>query len=335
MNALNSPTLSSFHADHYDLASAQAWMDSICGPHQLTVSSPRKMHFKHFGRMINSSALGYIEYGTDVTIGIEDARRLNCYSLSLPLAGEQEHNCSGARVQSDCNSGVIVSPHIAQELTMSGECRKLQVAIPRQAMRATLESMLHRSADEPLKFETQMDAVNGTTGAWWRMVRHYLTEMQHAGALYDQPWLSSDLEALIIKGLILSQPNNYSAELNRQYQVKLPHYLVLAQEFIHNHAREEVHLEDIEAAANISRFKLFEAFRKHLGLSPMAYLKKYRLSEVRKEILQDRSARNISEIAMGWGFTHLGRFSTDYRKLFEETPTMTLQRNEARRNRLI
>ena len=65
----------------------------------------------------------------------------------------------------------------------------------------------------------------------------------------------------------------------------------------------------------------------------MVYLKKYRLNAVRQEILEHGSARNISAIAMGWGFTHLGRFSAEYRKLFDETPTMTLQRNEARRMR--
>ena len=41
------------------------------------------------------------------------------------------------------------------------------------------------------------------------------------------------------------------------------------------------------------------------------------------------TARSISGIAMGWGFMHLGRFSTEYRKLFDEIPSTTLQRNEA------
>jgi AraC-like DNA-binding protein len=62
----------------------------------------------------------------------------------------------------------------------------------------------------------------------------------------------------------------------------------------------------------------------------MVYLKKYRLNAVRREILEHGSARNISEIALGWGFTHLGRFSAEYRKLFNEAPSATLQRNEAR-----
>ncbi|MFC3608612.1 AraC family transcriptional regulator [Stutzerimonas tarimensis] len=333
MNANSQIGYHDIHADHHDLTGAHSWMQNICGPHRLKVSAPSHIHFRHMGRVLRSSTLGYIEYGTDVTVGIEDANYLNSYSLSLPLQGEQEHRRKGELVYSDQDNGVIVSPHESQELAMTGECRKLQVAISRRAMRSTLESMLHRSADQPLHFETRMDAVNGPSGAWWRMVKHFLMEMQHTGELFSQPMLSTDMETLLIKGLILAQPNNYSAELNRTCQVRLPHYLIRAQEFIHAHAREELHLEDIEIAAGISRFKLFEGFKRHFGMAPMAYLKKYRLTAVRQEILEDRSARNISEIAMGWGFTHLGRFSTEYRKLFDETPSTTLQRNEARRNR--
>jgi AraC family ethanolamine operon transcriptional activator len=40
---------------------------------------------------------------------------------------------------------------------------------------------------------------------------------------------------------------------------------------------------------------------------------------------RDRSER-ISDIAMRWGFLHLGRFAEEYRLLFGERPTDTLRR---------
>ena len=82
----------------------------------------------------------------------------------------------------------------------------------------------------------------------------------------------------------------------------------------------------MERAAGVSRFKLFEGFRRYFGVSPMSYLKHYRLAAVREEILASGGARSISTIALGWGFSHLGRFSVDYRKRFEETPSMTQRR---------
>jgi len=322
------------HADRFDLAGAHSWMSAICGPHLLYASKPDSIQFHHSGNVLKSmsTTLGIIEYGTDVTVGVTDVDSFNSYSLSLPLSGEQELSRGGVLLRSDRDHGVIVSPNQSQQLSITGDCRKLQVVITRSAMRKTLEDMLQHPLDTPLCFEPEMDVVTGSVASWWRTVRHFIEEMERS-ELYGQLLFNRDLESALLKGLILSQPHNYSAELRERLGVKLPHYLVRAKDFIHAHARDVLNLDDIEAAAGVSRFKLFEDFRKYFEMSPMAYLKKYRLMGVRQEILEDRSAHNISVIAMGWGFSHLGRFSCEYRKLFDETPSMTLQRVDARRDR--
>lgn len=332
MNARRETPASDIRVDRYDLAGARAWMAGICGPHELKTSTPERIHFHHTGNVLKSmsTTLGTIEYGTDVTISVEDIQHLNCYSLSLPVVGEQELVLGGNRLRSDRDNGLVLSPDDSQQLTIAGDCRKVQIAITRTAMGQTLEDMLQRPLQAPLRFDPIMDAVSGPSASWWRLARYHLGELNSSRDLYDQLLFSRDIESALIKGLILAQPNNYSAELRQSIEVKLPFYLVRAKAFIHANAREEVHLEDIEQAAGISRFKLFEEFRKYFAMSPMAYLKKHRLGAVRREILEDNSARNISVIAMGWGFSHLGRFSSEYRKLFDETPSATLQRREAR-----
>ncbi len=165
------------------------------------------------------------------------------------------------------------------------------------------------------------------------MVRHLLSEMEGAAELYGDSYFSADLEKALIKGLILSQPNNYSAALAQAAGTKHPHYLLRAKAFMHARAHESLALEDVEAAAGVSRHKLFEGFRQYFGLSPMAYLKQYRLEQVRRNLFDDRNHGNVSSIAMDWGFTHLGRFAADYRKLFGETPSQTVTRQQARHAR--
>ncbi|MFO2465625.1 AraC family transcriptional regulator [Pseudomonas sp. 15FMM2] len=321
--------------ERFDLEGARTWMSGICGPHRLETATPERLRFHHSANVFKSRAttLGIIEYGTDVTIDIEDAEHFSSYSLSLPLVGEQELSKGGERLSSNRDQGVIISPNEHQVLAISGDCRKLQVVITRAAMSESLEGLLQRSIDAPLRFESVMDAVGGTSAAWWRMARYFIAELELGSELYEQAAFTRDLESSLIKGLILAQPNNYSEELISVLGAKLPHYLIRARQYIHDHARDAVHLEDLEIAAGVSRFKLFDAFRKYFALSPMAYLKKYRLSAVRQEILEHGAIRTISEIALGWGFTHLGRFSAQYRKLFDESPSQTLQRNDARRMR--
>ncbi|WP_433738559.1 helix-turn-helix domain-containing protein [Pseudomonas putida] len=335
MSRHSDPQCRDIRVDSDDLEAARRWMSGICGPHRLVTTTPERIRFHHTANTFKSMAttLGTLSYGTDVTIDIEDPEHFSSYSLSLPLSGEQELSKDGSVVRSDRDQGVIISPNENQLLAISGDCRKVQVVITRLAMSESLEGLLQRPLDAPLRFEPVMDAVDGASASWWRMARYFIAELERSNELYEQVAFTRDIESSLIKGLILAQPNNYSEELRDVLGVKLPHYLIRARQYIHDNARETLHLEDIEAAAGVSRFKLFEAFRKYFALSPMAYLKKHRLNAVRQEILEQRSARNISAIALGWGFTHLGRFSVEYRKLFDESPSMTLQRNDARRLR--
>lgn len=95
------------HADHLDLAAARSWMSKVCGPHRLEAASPGLVQFQHHGNVLKSmcTTLGYIGYGTDVTITVEDAAAFNAYSLSLPLSGEQELCRGGLRLLSDVRRG--------------------------------------------------------------------------------------------------------------------------------------------------------------------------------------------------------------------------------------
>jgi AraC family ethanolamine operon transcriptional activator len=52
------------------------------------------------------------------------------------------------------------------------------------------------------------------------------------------------------------------------------------------------------------------------------------LNAARNDLLRgDVSTAKVVEIASGWGFTHMGQFSADYRRMFGEKPSETLHRN--------
>lgn len=317
---------------HRDLGIARARMADICGPHQLHASSPERISFQHSGYSFGtlSTTLGTLGYGTDVTVAVGAEHPLSCYSLTLPVMGKQELVIAGRRLHSDCDHAVILSPFAKQELHITGDCQELHVALPLFGIQSVLAELLQRPVEQPIIFEPGMDAVNGGTGSWWRMVRYLIDECERSQSLYGHLLFNRDVESALIKGLILAQPNNYSEELRHLHADKPPHYLLRAKTFIHANAKDDLCLEDIEAAAGVSRVKLFEGFRFHFGSTPMAYLRKYRLFAIRQQLLEDRSARNVSPIAMKWGFNHLGRFSSDYRKLFDETPRETLMRAQRR-----
>ena len=77
----------------------------------------------------------------------------------------------------------------------------------------------------------------------------------------------------------------------------------------------------------VSERALRNAFIRTYGLSPCRHLRMLRLTWVRRALLSAHDqAVTVTEIAMNFGFTELGRFSADYRKAFGESPSATLRR---------
>ncbi|MGB5904055.1 MAG: helix-turn-helix domain-containing protein [Xanthobacteraceae bacterium] len=71
---------------------------------------------------------------------------------------------------------------------------------------------------------------------------------------------------------------------------------------------------------------LERAFQERLGLSPRAYERERRLRAAHGLILTDGDRLSITDIAMSFGFWHLGRFAGAYAALFGCSPSETRRR---------
>jgi len=84
-------------------------------------------------------------------------------------------------------------------------------------------------------------------------------------------------------------------------------------------------LADLCAAAGVGKNRLYQAFRSLYDETPVAYFHKRRLSSARRMFVREQPARGtVKRVALDYGFTELGRFSVDYRRLFGEHPSTTL-----------
>jgi TolB-like protein len=61
---------------------------------------------------------------------------------------------------------------------------------------------------------------------------------------------------------------------------------------------------------------------------PMAFLRDLRLGRARQELLRASGGASVTDIARRSGFNHVGRFATQYRARYGESPSATLCRNK-------
>lgn len=69
------------------------------------------------------------------------------------------------------------------------------------------------------------------------------------------------------------------------------------------------------------------AFRRHLDMTPLEYLRRVRLGHAHHDLLTaDPTTTTVTDVAYRWGFPSNSRFSAYYRQAFGTTPGHTLRR---------
>ena len=96
---------------------------------------------------------------------------------------------------------------------------------------------------------------------------------------------------------------------------------------IEERARDPLSVAELESHCEVSARTLRYAFEERFELSPKQYMQAYRLNKVHQDLLQGHpDETSVTEVAERWGFWHMGQLAKDYRRLFGELPSETLQR---------
>jgi transcriptional regulator GlxA family with amidase domain len=105
-----------------------------------------------------------------------------------------------------------------------------------------------------------------------------------------------------------------------------PPLLRRSLEYIHDNAHLDITLSDIADAVNVTPRSVQYTFRRHLGTTPLEYLRRVRLERAHRELqAADPSSDTVMAIAGRWGFSHAGRFSRVYKQVFGLPPSRTLR----------
>jgi AraC-like DNA-binding protein len=96
--------------------------------------------------------------------------------------------------------------------------------------------------------------------------------------------------------------------------------------YLHKAGNRPVHITKLTEKFKVHRRTLHRAFIDVLGIGPITFLRRKRLGDVHKVLVQGGPDAMIKAVAIEHGFLQLGRFAGEYRQLFGEKPSQTLRR---------
>jgi transcriptional regulator GlxA family with amidase domain len=156
-----------------------------------------------------------------------------------------------------------------------------------------------------------------------------IAELEWPESVLVEPMTARSFREFITTALLLHQPHNYSERLRRLERPVAPRDVKRAIDYIAANLDTPMGLPEIVDAAGVPGRTLIQHFRDFKGISPMRYLRAARLEKVREALRWAEPEESITQVAGEWGFTHMGRFSVEYRKRFGESPSQTARQHRA------
>jgi AraC-like DNA-binding protein len=291
----------------------------------------RAFDFAASAAYLPNSYLGYIQYGSAATVRVPDDRQRDDYFLHFPLRGRAEVNNDAGSVICRPGLAVISSPHGHVTHSEAGSTR-LTASLTAAAVTGQLAALLGERPRQPLAFTSAIDLESPVGRRIDRQIRLAIADLDD-DAVAANPMMAGMYEQLIITGLLLYQPNTYSAALARPAARPTSQEVKRAVDFMQSRLRSPITLADVVTASGIPGRTLIKHFKDEWGTSPMRYLRDARLRRVHEALARARPTDSVTDIALMWGFNHLGRFAVEYRSRFGETPSDTLRRSRGRGRR--
>lgn len=269
--------------------------------------------------------MGDITYQTDVALRFEETRA--SYHICVPLNGWLQSCHRGQHLTSSPVMGSIYRPDAEMTATRwPAGSRQLAVKIDQAAVNRALETLVGSAVDSPIPFDASLPLKAGAAHSWVRLLLTVQRQLDSADSVIQHPLVSDLLVESLIYGLLLVADHPYRDALAAPVEPGRPAAVRDATDIIEAGPHLALTTSALAMQCHVSVRTLQEGFRRHLGMSPMAYLREVRLGRAQRDLRSaDPSQNTVAAIAHPWGVHHAGRFAAAHQQMYGETPLQALR----------
>ncbi len=267
--------------------------------------------------------LAYAKSGADLYVDFsEDCYR---YRLPVPLRGRMFLELAGDMNTCTEDRTTLISPGAPHRMWMEKGETLLFISFSVSAVRKRFSALTGAPAMEEILFVPSLDLRTGAGSMVLQAVKLIVEEIDAGAVTLSDPWRLAHFEETVLSSLLLYHPHSHQDQLRHQRNMPASRDVRAVIDYIDKHLDAPVKLEDLVRIGGVSQSSLNKNFRAFTGASPMSYLRQARLIAVRQALL-DGEVGSVTDCALKYGFSHMGRLSAAYSKAFGETPSKTLSK---------
>jgi AraC-like DNA-binding protein len=295
---------------------ARMWIEAHYTPHAVTITGSRAdFHFEHRVREQGSFAIAHIAHSMALEMDVSPYEHL---VVSQLINGRFRVQHRKDTLEPTVGQTYLYPAGAAARVSWEG----VELGLVRLDRHAVAAHVAGVGAQIVLVDTFPVSAAR--TRGWQSLVRHVSREMLPQGTMHS-PLVRSAAFALLATTFTQVFPCRIPA-LSHSPAVSRPSAVVRrAVEFIASHAGEPIDIAQIAQAARVGPRGLQVAFRRHLDITPMEYLRRVRLDCAHRELIAADPSDTVKRIAARWGYSQVQRFTELYTVRYGRPPGVTLR----------
>ena len=160
-------------------------------------------------------------------------------------------------------------------------------------------------------------------------IRYLSQEINSYSSLIKRGIARDHLEGQLVLLLMDTLVWNYIQEVKGKLSSLNPRYIKKALAYIDENEQKQFTVNELAAVAEVGLRTLQTGFQQIYGISPMSYVRRYKLMRVREYLLNKvDTVFTIGDVAAQWGFLHPSQFAKNYYEFFGEYPSDTLKKRK-------
>lgn len=306
---------------------AESYLGRLFRRHSLSLTDrSSKLEFLHGCANLGSElSIHRLAYGRAIDNAGGPAG--DTYLAVFTLAGIRHMRVGADEIVSPAGTLCVINPHQPFSSRLSADHQQLTVCISGALLRQQLGAQ-GTPQRQPLEFFPVHTSALDQAATLTNVIKTLCYELRRQSSAISRPQVARHFERVVAELLLAEVPNNHM-DAPGDVTHQAPAYLQSALRFIHAHINEPISIEDIARFVGVTPRALQIAFRRHLGITPRAYLRNARLDLAHHALSADVTHRlKLSSIAQDYGFANASKFAQRFRERFGQNPSaITRRRN--------
>ena len=283
-----------------------------------------------FGMALSAVSLGAVSAGLLGYAGevrLETGELETGYEVNVPLDGALRTRSGAADVCATPDTAAIYRPDGRATLHgWAGGGRLFGLKIERAALEQTVAELTDRPVRALVPLAPSLDLRTGAGRQWWRLAAALIALAEDPHGPLGRPMVARPLAQAVLVGLLHAVDHPYRDLLDRRPARPRPASVREAVELLETTPEHPWTVADLARRVGVTPRGLQDGFARHVGQGPMTYLRTVRLRRCHADLRAADPARaSVADVAVRWGFTHLGRFAARYRERYGRAPSETLR----------